>query len=410
MMAFFSQDLIHSSLKPSSVERISIPDAANNAKNLPAKEGLPVRKGEIEPGEAFYDIMTAHGVGDAEVLMMAQVSRKVFDLRKIRGGKSYELLYDNKNVLVEFTYEMSDKRLLRIEKKEAEWTAAIEDIHYEITERIVHGVITNSLYLSLKEACENPDLSVELADIYAWDIDFSLDLRKGDRFGILYEQRWKNGEYAGPGKIIASHFINQGNTYDAVYYTDRSGYGAYYDGDGKSLQKQFLKSPLRFKYISSSFSNNRLHPILKIRRPHLGVDYAAPYRTPVRAAADGRVIFIGRKGGMGKLIKIRHNSSYTTAYGHLSRYAKGLKVRKTVKQGQIIGYVGSTGLSTGPHLHYSFYKKGKLVNPMRIRNPRATKVPGEELPRFKQLAAEVLRPLEPHPFERVITAGRGSHP
>jgi murein DD-endopeptidase MepM/ murein hydrolase activator NlpD len=365
-----------------------------------------VSSGYVDAGQSFYDLVTENGGSDADVIEMARSARKVFNLKKIKAGRSYEITPDADGTLKRFIYETDAEHRFILERDGRGWSARMETIQYDIRTKVAHGRIESSLYLSLQEACEDPVLAVELADIYAWDIDFALDLREGDAYGILYEQRWADGRYIGPGRILAARFINQGQTYDAVYFEDRNGYADYYDGKGESLQKQFLKSPLRFKYISSYFSRSRMHPILKIRRPHLGVDYAAPYGTPVRASADGRVIFVGRKGGMGKMIKIRHNGAYTTAYGHLSRYAKRSRTGRTVSQGDVIGYVGSTGLSTGPHLHYSFYRNGHLVNPMRIRNPKAKPVPAADLSVFKKTAREELERVNPPRYEPIRSAGR----
>lgn len=371
--------------------------------NPETKDRPTKASGKIDYGESFYDLLKAFGVGDAEVLTMVEASRKAFNLRNIKAGQPYEITFDGEGEPTRFDYEMDDQRLLVVSRQPGGWSARIDPIEYEIRERVVGGEIQDSLYLSLMDACQSTALANDLADIFAWDIDFALDLRKGDAYGILYQERWRGDRYVGPGRILAAQIINQGETYSAVYYQDGAGDGDYYDSDGRSLQKQFLKSPLRFKYISSSFSRNRLHPVLKIRVPHLGVDYAAPYGTPVRAAADGRVIYKGRNGGMGNMIKTRHNGIYATAYGHLSRYAKGLSVGKSVRQGEIIGYVGSTGLSTGPHLHYSFYKNGKLINPMREKNSRAKSIAPSELPQFKTWARRLLERLQP-PEDGKITA------
>ena len=348
--------------------------------------------------------MIKNGVSDKEVLAIATSSRKVFNLRKIRAGRSYKITLGADGKPKAFEYQIDDHKELIISRHSRGWSSKIETVEYQIREKVVQGVIQDSLYLSLLEICASSVLAINLSDIFAWDIDFGLDLRKGDSFGILYEERWRDGRYIDQGKILAVRFINQGETFNAVYYKDRNEYSDYYDINGHSLQKQFLKSPLQFKYISSYFSRNRLHPILKIRRPHLGVDYAAPRGTPVRAAAEGRIIFKGRKGGMGKMIKIRHNQIYTTAYGHLSRYAKGLKTRKSVKQGDVIGYVGSTGLSTGPHLHYSFYRNGKLIDPIKIKNPRAKSVYSKDLSEFRLIARRFLERVEPSNYEKLTVS------
>ena len=376
------------------------PVSANTLEN----DQPAIQTGEIESGESFYDLMKKHGVEDIDVLMMTEATKKTFNLHKISTGHFYKLFFDDQGEPVKFEYDINRRQFIVLTKDLNEWSVEVKAIDYRIREQVVQGVIKNSLYLSLVEECASTTLAVNLADIFAWDIDFSLDLREGDSFGILYEERWRDDHYVGLGRILSARFINQGKTYDAVYYKTSDGHSDYFDASGYSLQKQFLKSPLQFKYISSYFSKNRLHPILKIRRPHLGIDYAAPRGTPVRAAADGRVVFKGRDGGMGKMIKIRHNRIYTTAYGHLARYAKRIKSGKTVKQGEIIGYVGSTGLSTGPHLHYSFYRYGKLVNPMRIKNPKARSVPPSDLPDFKAWSQKLLHQIEPPSYEILTMA------
>lgn len=361
----------------------------------------PFLSGELSAGESFYDLMKKVGVGDAEILELTKISRPVFRLRKIRAGSDYRISFDRKNKITKFEYDIDDGRMLMLSDSESGWGANIVPIEYEIREGIVHGSIDNSLYVSLMESCESPGLAIGLSDIYEWDIDFALDLRRNDQFGILYERLWRNNQYVGPGRILAARFVNQGEVFNAIYFKNGEEKGDYFNEEGISLQKKFLKSPLRYKYISSYFSKNRLHPIWKVRRPHLGVDYAAPRGTPVRAAADGRIVYVGRKGGMGKMIKIRHNGTYSTAYGHLSRYKKNLKKGRLVKQREIIGYVGSTGISTGPHLHYSFYKNGKLVNPMRIKNPKAKRVPSSEYSEYRSKAERILERLDPPQYDHL---------
>jgi len=386
-----------------SLREFSEPVVAETADGAaPGPAGVPVvEPGEVESGESFFDLMKKFGTGDAEILLMTKAARPVFNLRRIKAGRPYQITLQGEKNPVGFEYEVDDHRQLVLSASIGNWTARIDPIEYETRERVVRGVIEDSLYVSLVDACQSTVLAVNLADIFAWDIDFALDLRKGDAYGILYQERWRDNRYIGPGRILAAQIINRGETYSAVYYDGDPGGEDYYDTDGRSLQKQFLKSPLRFKYISSYFSKNRLHPILKIHRPHLGVDYAAPYGTPVRASADGRVVYKARNGGMGNMIKIRHNRIYATAYGHLSRYASNLRVGKSVRQGEIIGYVGSSGLSTGPHLHYSFYKYGRLINPMREENPRAKSVPSSDQARFEALAHERLERVRPPEYDKV---------
>jgi murein DD-endopeptidase MepM/ murein hydrolase activator NlpD len=249
------------------------------------------------------------------------------------------------------------------------------------------GTIKNSLYQSAQDEGIDFDLAMALADIFAWDIDFYVDLRPSDHYSFIYEKRFRDGDFIGNGGIMAAHFYNE-NTHHRAYYFEVPGRGGdYYDEGGRSLRKQFLKSPLRYTRISSGFSRHRLHPILKIHRPHLGIDYAAPVGTPVQALGDGRVTFKGWKGGYGRYVEIRHSSQYTTSYAHLSRYGSKVKKGQTVKQGQVIGYVGSSGLSTGPHLDFRMKRNGSYVNPLRLRFPTAQPVPPTYLAEFQNQVA-----------------------
>jgi murein DD-endopeptidase MepM/ murein hydrolase activator NlpD len=228
-----------------------------------------------------------------------------------------------------------------------------------------------------------------LADIFAWDIDFFVDLRPGDRYEFMYEKQYRDGNLVGNGRITAAHFYTESVGHRAYRY-EVTGRGAdYYGEEGNSLRKQFLKSPLRYSRISSGFSKRRLHPILKIYRPHPGIDYAAPTGTPVVSVGDGRVTYKGWKNGYGKFIVIRHNSRYTTTYGHLSRYAPRLKAGASVNQGQVIGYVGATGLATGPHLDFRMKKDGRFVDPRKVSIPAARPVPAEHMTDFKQRVAKL---------------------
>jgi murein DD-endopeptidase MepM/ murein hydrolase activator NlpD len=224
-------------------------------------------------------------------------------------------------------------------------------------------------------------LALDLSDIFAWDIDFSNDIRNNDSVKIIVEELWVGDVFKGYGNILAAEFINKGKAYSA-YRFDHEGYVDYFDEKGRSLKKSLLRSPLKFKYISSGFSQRRFHPVLRIHRPHLGIDYAAPTGTPVSAAGSGTVLFAGYKGQNGKMVNIKHPGGYTTYYGHLARIPKSMRKGKKISQGDIIGYVGSTGLSTGPHLDYRIKSNGKFVNPLKIRLPRGKPVPESMMTRF----------------------------
>jgi murein DD-endopeptidase MepM/ murein hydrolase activator NlpD len=256
------------------------------------------------------------------------------------------------------------------------------------------GVIKNSLF-EAAAAGDIPDsVIMDLANIFGWDIDFSLDIRQGDRFGVVYNELFKDGIKIKSGEILAAEFINNGKLYKAVYYTNPKGEGDYYSEDGKSMRKAFLRSPVNFSRISSKFSLKRWHPVLSKWRSHKGVDYAAARGTPILASGDGKIVLAGRKGGYGKAIFIQHGGRYTTVYGHLNNYAKGIRVGKKVKQGQVIGYVGSTGLATGPHLHYEFRVNGSHRNPLTVRLPEAKPVHPSNLIHFKKNTQAYLSMLQ----------------
>jgi murein DD-endopeptidase MepM/ murein hydrolase activator NlpD len=236
------------------------------------------------------------------------------------------------------------------------------------------ATIINSLFLAGTDAGMEESLIMELANIFGWDIDFALDIRTNDTFKVLYEERFINGEKIGNGPILAAAFTNQNKTYSAVRYENDKGNADYYTPAGKSMRKAFLRTPVDFARISSHFNLKRKHPILNRIRAHKGTDYAAPRGTPIKAAGNGKVAYAGVKGGYGRTVIIRHGQSYKTLYAHMYKYGRGIRTGAKVKQGQIIGYVGKSGLATGPHLHYEFYKNGAVRNPVRVALPKAKSI------------------------------------
>lgn len=235
-----------------------------------------------------------------------------------------------------------------------------------------------------------------MANIFGYDIDFAQDLRTGDEFELVYEEKTVDGKTIGTGNILSARFTNRGKVYTAIRYTDKQGNTNYYDADGASLRKAFIRTPVDFARISSRFSNGRKHPILNKIRAHKGVDYAAPRGTPIKAAGDGRVTLAGRKGGYGNTVVIKHGQRYQTLYAHMQGFAKGVRAGSTVKQGQIIGYIGTTGLSTGPHLHYEFQVNGVHVDPLSQKLPTADPIHASEKQRFFQQSKPLLAKLDQH--------------
>ncbi len=329
----------------------------------------------IKSGDTLASIFASKGIAPGTTHKIARLNEQTRKLRKIRPGQEIQLLLDDERKLRQMKYIPDITRTLLIQRTEDQsFTSQI--INYQLDAYPVHreGVIENSLFEAAANADIPEDVIMDLVAIFGWDIDFSLDIRRGDRFGIVYEELYKDGVKIRNGRILAAEFANNGKTYRAAYYTDPAGESDYFAPDGKSMRKAFLRSPVKFSRISSRFSNKRWHPVLSKWRSHKGVDYAASRGTPVRASGDGKVTFAGTKGGYGRLVVIRHGGRYTTAYGHLHRYARGVRSGKKVKQGQIIGYVGSSGLATGPHLHYEFRVNGVHRNPLTVSLPEAKPV------------------------------------
>ena len=272
----------------------------------------------------------------------------------------------------------------------------IETITSELETHVTKstGLIRESLYQAGLDAGLSEGMVMRLISIYGWDIDFALDIRKGDQFKIIYEEKYKQGKKVADGSILGAEFTNQGKTFKAVRYTSPEGLTGYFNEEGYSMRKAFLRTPLKFNHISSGFSLSRKHPILNLIRAHRGVDYAAPSGTPVKAAGDGNVVELGRNGGYGNIIVLRHAGIYQTVYAHLSGFAKGLRRGQHVEQGDIIGYVGKTGLATGPHLHYEFRVNGVHQNPLTVTLPKALRIESQQIQRFQQQTRPLFAQLD----------------
>jgi murein DD-endopeptidase MepM/ murein hydrolase activator NlpD len=273
-----------------------------------------------------------------------------------------------------FERRLSDDETLKVVRADDGLKAAVVENPLETRTRTARGRIDSSLFEAVEAAGAHDQTAVALADIFGWDIDFVLDVRPGDTFAVTYEELWRDGSYLKDGPVLAASFVNQGREYRAVRYTDPDGATGYYNPDGRSVRRAFLRAPLEFSRVSSGFALARMHPILNRIRAHKGVDYAAPTGTPVRAAGDGTVRFAGVLGGYGNLIEIAHTRSITTVYGHLARFAHGIRSGTHVTQGTVIGYVGMTGLATGPHLHYEYRVNGVFKNPQTVPLPAAAPI------------------------------------
>lgn len=295
-----------------------------------------------------------------------------------------------------FSRRVSETEVLTISREGHGFIAEIATTPVEVKTAHAHGVIDSSLFVAARAAGVSPELILRLAnEIFGWKIDFALDIQPGDRFSLIYEQKYRDGEYIGDGRILAADFTNAGQLHRAVYYTSNDGKIADYFGpDGRSMRRQFLRAPLDFTRISSNFNPRRRHPILNSIRAHRGVDYAASTGTVIKAAGDGRVAFAGTQGGYGRVVILEHGGGITTLYGHMSRFARGIRTGQRVQQGTTIGYVGSTGAATGPHLHYEYRVNGVHKNPRTVPLPDAAPIPPSYFAEFQSQSGLLLTQLD----------------
>ncbi len=347
--------------------------------------------GVVQPGETFGTLLQEY-LSPQQIDSLAAQSRKVFPLSKLRAGQSYSLFLEEDN-LVSFIYDIDREHQLSIRCEGEGCDVDRIPIPYTVQTDTIKGTISSSLFEAVTTSNESAELAVALADIFAWDIDFIRDLQEGDAFSALVEKRYRDGQPAGYGRILAAEFNNQGKKYQAVLFQDGDNPPRYYTPDGRGLRKAFLKAPLNFSRISSGFTKRRFHPVLQIWRPHLAIDYAAPSGTPVRTVGDGTVVKKSYDRSNGNLVRIRHASGYETSYIHLSRFAKGMKVGKRVEQGALIGYVGSTGIATGPHLDFRMFKNGQPINPSSVKSTTADPVSKGNMVAFQAEAVRLLTEL-----------------
>ncbi|GET30177.1 peptidoglycan DD-metalloendopeptidase family protein [Prolixibacter sp. SD074] len=348
-------------------------------------DSFVVENKKVRRNQNLSDILVKYGVSYQAIDQLARNAKHVFDVRRIKAGSAYSmfLAHDSLHTPRYFVYEDTpvDYYTFQLTDDSLHVTARQKPV---ITKRkVAFGQISSSLWNAMTDNNLNPVLAIDLSDIYAWSIDF-FGVQKGDWFQIIYDENYVDGNSIGIGTIYAARFNTMGEDYYAFNF-DQDGRTDYFDEDGKSLRKAFLKAPLKYSHISSRFTNSRYHPILRIRRPHHGVDYAAPTGTPVHSIGDGVVTRRGYQArGGGNYLYIKHNSVYTTSYMHLSRFAKGMHPGVRVKQGQLVGYVGMTGLATGPHLDFRVYKNGAAVDPLKVKAPPVEPVKKENLVRYEE--------------------------
>jgi murein DD-endopeptidase MepM/ murein hydrolase activator NlpD len=376
-------------------ETVSAPDTVvkKDIRKPTLTFGIPsdsfnIIKNHIKPNRFLSDILSEYGVSLQEIDQVVRNSSKVFDVKDLRAGHNYTILTDRDSLarVRYFIYEHEPWLFYIFSFNDSvNITPYKEETRSEI--KFSSGIIETSLWEAMEKNGINPELAVDLSDIYAWTVDF-FGLQKGDRFKVIYEERFIGDKSTGIGKIYGAEFDYSGYPIIAIPMI-QSDKESYYDSDGNSLRKAFLKAPLTFSRISSGFSSGRMHPILRIVRPHFGVDYAAPVGTPVKSIGDGLIVSAGIEGESGRMVRIKHNSVYSTAYLHLSGFGNGIFAGAFVKQGDIIGYVGNSGLSTGPHLDFRFYKNGYAVDPLKVEAPPVEPVLEENKIKFEKIKSVV---------------------
>lgn len=363
------------------VEQLATPSLVT----LPAENTTYLREERVQRGDSVANLLSRMGIADREALEFIRTNPVTQPIaRQLRPGKPVTARTTDAGEMVSLYFPVNGKdTLIFVERNSlGGFTAKEEAVALESRTVMRSGEIRYSLF-GATDAAGIPDaVANQLAEIFGGDIDFHRDLRKGDRFSVIYEMLYQRGQPVRGGRIVAAEFTNDKKTFQAFWYAAEDGKGGYYTADGKSLRKAFLRSPLEFSRVTSGFSSNRFHPVLQTWRAHKGVDYGAPIGTRVRSVADGIVDFAGRQGGYGNLLIVRHQGNYSTAYGHLNGFAPGIRKGMRISQGETLGFVGQTGLASGPHLHYEFRVRDQQVNPLAVTLPTTVPLEAAQLPRF----------------------------
>jgi murein DD-endopeptidase MepM/ murein hydrolase activator NlpD len=400
-----------------STERVAqrTPRAAEDA----AGRGGAGPNGLNEAGLGFSTVEVIVGRNDTLDRIFRKLSLSLADLASLRALPELRRQLDRLHVgealkfsvrgeeLVALERRLSPSATLKVVRAEGGFASDVIENPLEKEVRTATGTINSSLFQAAGSAGIEEATAMEIAEIFAWDIDFVLDIQRGDSFRVTYEALSQDGEYVGDGEVLAVEFVNAGQTYRAVRFTAPDGSASYYTPDGQSLRKAFIRAPVQFSRISSRFNMSRRHPVLNRIRAHKGVDYAAPVGTPVHAAGDGKVAFVGAKGGYGKVVEIAHAGGVTTRYGHLSRFPKGLARGARVRQSQVIGFVGMTGLATGPHLHYEYMVRGVHKDPQKVPLPKAEPVPASLMAQFRRSTTPLLATLDATGAAGALAASAG---
>ena len=345
-------------------------------------------------GQTLGQLLRELGLEGSEVHRAVTALASEWNLRQVRAGQAGLAYYEDDGTLGSVRFDIYRKGRLTLERQEEGWSTELKEYVRGMRTRSIQGELSSFLFNDVERAGGVPAVAVEMSNVLQWDLDFNRDLRKGDKFQVLYEEQLLDNRFDGVGRVLSLVYENQGVRHEAYLFGEK-GQEGYYDGEGRPLQKMFLKSPLPFMRVTSRFSHSRFHPVLKRNRPHYGIDLGAPTGTPIRATATGSVTFAGRQGGAGNMVKLRHANGYETLYLHLSGFAKGVRKGTKVRQGDLIGYVGNTGLSTGPHLDYRVKKKGKYLNPLKLQNRPAPPISEDSMSAFLKRRNELLASMDP---------------
>lgn len=355
----------------------------------PAPPASPPIQRTVRSGETLSQVFEDLGLSSQEARSAVDAIRPHVDPRRVRTGDAYVAAYDPSQKLVSFEMGVTGRGRVKLARSAADaWRSIFTPVVREIRPRVVTGELSESLEAAIRGAQADPVLAYKMADVLQWDLDFTRDLRVGDKFQILYEEVLLDGKFASVGEVVALRYENRGRALAAFRYGE-----GYYDAEGRPLKKMFLRAPLRFTRVTSGFSHRRFHPVLHTFRPHYGVDYGAPKGTPVMVTANGTVSFAGWDRGGGKTVKVRHPGGYTTCYLHLSGFAEGIRPGRAVRQSDVVGFVGSTGLATAPHLDYRVNLNGKWLNPLSLDAVPARPISGTELASFRARRDAVLASL-----------------
>ena len=347
----------------------------------------------IASGDTMEKLFRKYNLDLGHLMSIAELDEARTRFRRIKPGDVFEVTHDNGQVISLYS-ELDLTSALKIERQGTEFAATIIDRPIEIRKRMAYGVIKSSLFESAAAAGLSDKVIMNIAGIFAWDVDFVLDIRQGDSYYVQFEEIWQDGKFVSDGEIIAAEFNNDGRKIQAIRFVDDNQHSEYFTPSGDSVRKAFIRAPVDFTRISSNFNPNRKHPILNRIRAHRGVDYAAPRGTPIKASGDGKVIYRGTKSGYGKTVILQHGGNITTLYAHMSSYVLKVRVGTRVKQGQAIGFVGRTGLATANHLHYEYRLNGVHRNPRTVNLPDAEPIREQYREKFMAVAAPILKELE----------------